>query len=111
MKSKILIRANNWKKKHINNILKIRDDMIQNNINKIVIDNYVNEQYNYINEIYKQKISKDKINLDKKRENEIKNLIKSKIILENSGYNVLNYVNKRYYEINNDLNYIEFIDV
>jgi hypothetical protein len=128
--------ADNWKKQEIKNIINLRDEMIENNIDNNLIDKYVNEEYEKINREYNEKIIKvqkkenlNKKHIDKKMINKkkqaIKNLLKDKDILEQRGANpeyIKNYLEKQYTEINKnyeknkdtiyniDLEKINFID-
>lgn len=92
----------------------LEQEMINNNINKKLIDKYVKEQYEIINSEYTLKIEKynKKINSqptelinklkDKNRNKEIANLIRNKLILEKNGINkeyINNYVIKEYDDI------------
>jgi len=135
-KSRGVTMADNWKKQEIKNIIHLRDEMIENNIDNNLIDKYVNEQYEKINREYNEKIikvqKKDNLNkkqIDKKiinkKKQAIKNLLKDKDILEQRGANpeyIKNYLEKQYTEINKnyeinkdtiyniDLEKINFID-
>ena len=101
--------ANNWKQKQIKNILILQQEMIDNNIDQILIDQYIKDQYEIIIKQYNLKIEKSNNNsLNYKqtkgnRNKEIANLIKNKLLLDKNGYNqeyINDYVNKQYIIIN-----------
>lgn len=111
--------ANNWKIKEIKTIMILKEEMIKNNINEDMIKEFMDEQYNIINNKYNQrierynknkekKLEKDKENIEKKtkiikRENAVNFLIKNKMFLEDNGVNkkyIKDYTKKQYDEIN-----------
>ncbi len=126
-KPRSIVLSENWKKKEIQKVLLLRDEMIENNIDKILIKKYIDEQYDLINEKYEQRIQKyynsiniikqtDNSNLNsihinpvnkKKREKAVDFLLKNKTFLENNGASqefINNYVNKQYNLINKTYN-------
>lgn len=125
--SKSNIRANNWKKKEIENVIILRDQMIAKNIDKPLIDEYLDEQYERINKEYEERINKynnkkqteeNQIINDnkKKRKKAINFLLLNKKFLEDNGTNpeyIKQYVDSQYEKINKRFNvYIkdDFID-
>jgi len=131
--------ANNWKNKEIKHVLELRDEMIANNIDNNLINKYIDEQYDIINQEYETKIKKynDKQkklkskNLEKnakqKRDKAVQFLLKNKAFLEENGASkeyIKKYVDRQYNTINLtynidytdpydliDLDKINFIDV
>jgi len=112
--------ANNWKNKEI----ELRDEMIANNIDNILITKYINEQYDRINLEYETKIKKyndkqkklENKNLEKdikqKRDKAVQFLLKNKAFLEENGASkeyIKKYVDKQYNTINLTYN-IEYTD-
>ena len=110
--------ANNWKIKEIKIVLGLRDEMVAHNIDKDLIQEYMDEEYDRINTMYEARINKynNKINNNKNNNNKIKTnnkrlrdkaiefLIKNKNFLEEKGYDstfINNYVTKHYMVINN----------
>ena len=117
--SKTVKLATTKKNKKINELLQIRDTMIMNNINQDIIKKYVDEQYKIINTDYEKRIQKNidpKKEMNKKRDDAIKFLLKNKTFLElnkASPEYIINYVKKQYDDINNTYvldNGIHFID-
>lgn len=133
--SRALTMANNWKKKEVDKILFLRDEMVSKKIDSKLIEEFVNEQYEVINQKYQNKINKhnnpnnkkELINAMKtKRKKAINFLLLNKQFLEDKGISpeyIQKYVDKQYEEINelysldnikitNDINneQVEFID-
>jgi hypothetical protein len=111
--------ANNWKMKEIKTIMILKEEMIKNNINEDMIKEFMDEQYDIINNKYNErierynknkekKLEKDKESIEKKtkiikRENAVNFLIKNKMFLEDNGVNkkyIKDYTKKQYDEIN-----------
>jgi hypothetical protein len=99
--------ATTKKNKKINELLQMKETMINNNIDEQTIKNYINEQYKIINENYQKSINK-KIDptkvMNKKREDAVNFLLKNKIFLEQSNADpeyIKEYVRKQYEDINN----------
>jgi hypothetical protein len=116
--SKIIKIANNKKNKKINNLLLLRDEMINNNIDDQIIQKYINEQYEIINTEYQKNINKkgdtQKI-MNKKRDDALQFLFKNKIFLEQNNANpeyIKEYVKNQYNDINKtyENDNINFID-
>jgi hypothetical protein len=110
---RIVTMANNKKQAEIKNILRLRDEMIKNSIDMVLIKNFLDEQYNKINKEYEERINKynQKQNpqnnqikqIKKKKEKAIEFLLKNKTFLEDHGASkeyVKKYVNNQYREIN-----------
>jgi hypothetical protein len=114
-----IVIANNKKQNEIKNILSLRDEMIENSIDPILIKKFVDEQYEKINRNYEDKIAKHNIkkekilqnneitskikNIKKKREKAVDFLLKNKTFLEEHGASkeyIKKYVEKQYNEIN-----------
>lgn len=106
-----IVLAENIKNKELKYLFKLRDEMIDNNIDKTLIDKYVTEEYNKINNKYNNKIEnyqkKSKNNddklLEKKKKKDINNLITNKKYMEERGINqdyIDKYTNMKYEEIN-----------
>lgn len=113
-----IIMADNWKKKEIQIVLSLREEMIQNNIDKNLIESYLNEQYAKIDKEYNQKIQKynEKNNeskniiktLESKRKKAIKLLAKNKLNMERLGVKpeeIKKYLDREYEQINNLYSY------
>lgn len=104
--SRIIKIANNKKKKKINELLKIKDEMINNNIDEQIIKKYIDEQYININFIYEKSINKKidiNIIMNKKRNNALEFLIKNKKFLEENNIDseyIKEYVKKQYEDLN-----------
>ena len=107
--------SENWKIKQIKHVLELRDEMIANNIDELLIKKYIDEQYNKINLEYESKINKylekqknqEDIKMRKdikqKREKAIQFLLKNKAFLEEKGASkeyIKKYVDTHYKEIN-----------
>jgi len=118
--SRAIIIANNKKKNEINNILSLRNEMIENSIDSNLIKKFIDEEYEKINKNYEDKIKKsnsksnnsnikNKIkNIKKKREKAIDFLLKNKTFLEEHGASkeyIKKYIELQYQEIN------EFYDI
>lgn len=114
--------ATNKKNKKINELLKIKDIMINNNIDNKIINKFIQDEYLIINKIYDKSINQKKnINkiINKKREKAIEFLLKNKNFLEQNNVNpeyIKIYVEKQYEDINNtynlnDKDLIGFIDI
>jgi len=111
--------ATTKKNKKINELLQIKETMINNNIDEQTIKKYVDEQYEIINKNYEKSINKKtnpKKIIDKKREDAIKFLLKNKSFLEQNNADpeyIKEYVEKQYDDINKTYiidNGINFID-
>jgi hypothetical protein len=77
---KTITTYNNWKTKEINKLLKLKEDMITNNIEKKLIDIYMEEEYKKINDKYNIKIEQYYKNQEKVTKNEnIKSINNKKI--------------------------------
>jgi tRNA/tmRNA/rRNA uracil-C5-methylase (TrmA/RlmC/RlmD family) len=104
--SRIIKIATTKKNKKINELLQIRDQMINNNIDPTIIKNYVDEQYKEINVNYEKSINKktnSKKVMDKRRDEAIKFLLKNKNFLEQNNAKpeyITEYVRKQYEDIN-----------
>jgi tRNA/tmRNA/rRNA uracil-C5-methylase (TrmA/RlmC/RlmD family) len=104
--SRIIKIATTKKNKKINELLQIRDQMINNTIDIEIIKKYVNEQYEEINLKYLNSINKKtnpKKIMDKKREEAIQFLLKNKNFLEQNNAKpeyITEYVRKQYEYIN-----------
>ena len=120
--SRIIKIATTKKNKKINELLQIRDQMINNTIDIEIIKKYVNEQYEEINLKYLNSINKKtnpKKIMDKKREEAIQFLLKNKNFLEQNKVDpeyIKEYVKKQYDDINksysfNEYDNIGFIDI
>lgn len=100
---------NNWKIKEVDKLIKLKEDMIRNNIDKNIINIYMEKEYEKINEKYNIKVEKYYKNQNKKKENNnsiinkkkkaLNLLIKSKLTLEQ--YNI----NPEYIKINSEKQY------
>jgi hypothetical protein len=130
--------ATNKRTKDIKHVLELRDEMIANKIDIILIKKYLDEQYENINQEYDKKIKKHKetelkkqIKLNKKeimikRTKAIEFLLKNKAYLEEKCFKpeyIKIYVERQYNEINQnystcpehniyniDLEHVNFID-
>ena len=126
-----IVLANNWKNKEISNVLKLRDEMVEYSIDNVLIQEFLDEEYERINTKYNERINKyynminntpDIKGKKKAREQSINFLIKNKTFLEEKGFKseyINNYVEKHYKLINdkynnnnnnNNNNTIHFID-
>jgi hypothetical protein len=92
---------NNWKTKEIKKLIQLKEDMIINNIEKKLIDIYMEEEYKKINDIYNMKVDtyyKNQEKMKEKKDNTLTKqkkainlLIKSKMSLEQFKMNP-NYI-------------------
>lgn len=108
-----IVMANNKKQKQINNVLMLRDEMIKNSIDSVLIKKFMDDEYEKINNEYLKKIEKAKTNsngktketktesktktksnsnpvvsakdIKKKREKAVEFLLKNKSFLEEHG--------------------------
>ena len=114
--------ATNKKNKKINELLKIKEEMINNNIDEEIIKKYIEQEYLIINTAYEKSINKKidtKKILNKKRNNAIEFLLKNKNFLEQNNASpeyIKEYVKKQYEDINktysiNNVDNIGFIDI
>ncbi len=106
--------AKTWKKKEIQKLLNIANEMKDNNVDSKLIDDFYISEKKKINEEYEKKINKyqDKIS-EKQKKIDIDNIIKTKNILEKNGFSqkqIDDYINKEMIIINNKYNTIDFID-
>ncbi len=103
---KVIKIANNKKNKKINELLQIRDQMINNKIYNQIIKKFTDEQYEIINGEYQKNINKkknDKKIIDRKRNDAIQFLLKNKKFLELNNATpeyIKDYVKKQYEDIN-----------
>lgn len=44
-----IVLANNWKNKEISNVLKLRDEMVEYSIDNVLIQEFLDEEYERIN--------------------------------------------------------------
>lgn len=91
--------ANNWKAKEIEKLYNTKEEMLKNNIDKTLVDDYANEELENINKKYDERIdtyNKNKLKNDLKKfkrkqkdniKKEIVNIINSEIIYEKLGIN------------------------
>ena len=102
---KIPKSAKKWKYKELDKLSDIKNSMMNNKIDQIIIDTYINDKYNDINKKYEIKVNKSLEKSDKKNHDvQIKKIIRNKMILENIGYNfdvINNNIKHQYYEIEN----------
>jgi len=104
--SRIIKIATTKKNNKINELLQLKETMINNNIDEQIIKKYIDEQYNIINNNYQESINKKrdlKKNMNKRREDAIKFLLKNKNFLEQNKANpeyIKEYVKKQYEDIN-----------
>ncbi len=132
-----IVMANNKKQKQINNVLMLRDEMIKNSIDSVLIKKFMDEEYEKINKEYVTKIEKANSNsnvktnpkepktssskkpnsnptakeIKKKREQAVEFLLKNKSFLEEHGASkeyIKKYVEKQYQEINEYYNIENF---
>ena len=112
-------RAINWKKKELNKLEIIKNELINKKTDEQIINNYINERYDiiinkYNDKIKKYELSKENIDLKKKEKKLKKILIKNLMILDGKIDNNLikEYADKEYYNITNKINLdnINFID-
>jgi Na+/phosphate symporter len=107
LQPKGITMANNWKKKELNNLLILKEDMIANDIDINKINQFMDKKYSEIDAKYQKRIAKYNKKLDdknetKKNKKQIKNIINNVIILEQNGIDtsyVKNYLNKEIKEI------------
>jgi hypothetical protein len=104
--SRFIKIATTKKNNKINELLQIKDTMINNNIDTQIIKKYIDEQYRIIIYNYQESINKKrdiKKNMNKRREDAIKFLLKNKNFLEQNKANpdyIKEYVKKQYEDIN-----------
>ena len=125
MDNNIVKNATIKKNKKINELLKMKETMTEQNINDKIIKKYIDEQYEIINNEYMKNINK-KINpnklMNKRKEKAVEFLIKNKLFLEQNKVKqeyIDLYVKTQYEDINktyviqkNNIknNEIDFID-
>ena len=106
MSSRSITLAKNWKKKEIDNVLYLKEQMNQKKISQTLIDNYLNEQYDIINKKFEEKINKAQskvTNNYSKRKNTIEFIIKTKTFMEKHNINpnlIKKYTNSHYDFVN-----------
>ena len=121
-KSKVIKSATNKKNKKINELLKIKEQMINNNIGEKIIQKFIDDEYLIINTVYEKSINKKndtKKEMNKKRNKAIEFLLKNKNFLEQNNADIdyiKEYVKKQYEDINktyslNENDTIGFIDI
>jgi hypothetical protein len=108
--SRSITKINNWKKNEITHIIKLRDEMLENNIDNNLIKQYIDDQYEQINSEYEKKIKNIKIKgtndikiIEIKRKKAILCLLKNKDSLEEKGIKseyITKYLENQYNEIN-----------
>lgn len=104
--SRIIKIATTKRNKKINELLQLKETMINNNIEEEIIKKFIDEQYTIINDIYQKSINKkkdDKKIMNKRREDAIKFLLKNKSFLEQNNAEpeyIKEYVRKQYEDIN-----------
>ena len=104
--SRIIKIATTKKNKQINELLQMKETMIDNNIDIQTIKKYVDEQYEIINQNYQKSINKNKNPskvMNKRREDAVKFLLKNKNFLEQCNANpdyIKEYVRNQYEDIN-----------
>ncbi len=69
--------AKKWKNKQITKLLELRDEMIYHNIDENLIKEYMDDEYQKINILYKEKIEKSK-----NKKSELSKSVYNKILLE-----------------------------
>jgi hypothetical protein len=105
--SRIVKIATTKKNKKISELLQIRDQMINNNIDNNIIKKFVDDEYEIINKNYQNSINKKtnpKKIMDKRRDDAVQFLLKNKNFLEQNKANpeyIKEYVRKQYEDINN----------
>ncbi len=126
--------ANNKKQKEVKNVLALRDEMVNNNIDSQLIQQFIDTEYCRINEEYAKRVNnynkkQEKLaasSLDKKNSNQKKKdiniIVQNKLYLEEKGVdtkyiktymeNQYNEINMKYNgtsksDINNDINFID----
>jgi hypothetical protein len=104
--SKIIKIATTKKNKKVSELLQLRDQMINNNVDHKMIKKYIDEQYEIINTEYQKSINKKvdlKKNIDNRRKEAVQFLLKNKSFLEQNKASpeyILEYVRKQYEDIN-----------
>jgi len=103
--------AINKKKKEIENVMNLREEMIRYNIDSMMIQKFIDDEYQRINIEFEKKVKKhfdkekklqDEFNVNKLKKNKekaIQSLLKNKSVLEDKGYSKQHidmYVKKRY---------------
>ncbi len=121
-KSKVIKIATNKKNNKINELLKIKEQMINNNIDEKIIQKFIDDEYLIINTVYEKSINKKndtKKVMNKRRKNAIEFLLKNERFLEQNKVDpeyIKEYMKKQYEEINKIYTLIEddnigFIDI
>jgi len=117
IKNRVKINAKKWKDKEIDCLLQKRKDMELDNINKNLIDEYIEEECKMINKTYDAKLLEEpsKKILNKQKGKDLDNIIMNKYYLEQKGYNknyIDKYIEREYNEIERKYNKkkIDFID-
>jgi hypothetical protein len=82
--------AKKWKNKQIKKLLELRDEMVYHNIDENLIKEYMNDEYEKINILYKEKIEKSK-----NKKSEMSKTVYNKILLEiksNNNNDKINFI-------------------
>jgi hypothetical protein len=82
--------AKKWKNKQITKLLELRDEMVYHNIDENLIKEYMDDEYEKINILYKEKIEKSK-----NKKSEMSKTVYNKILLEiksNNNNDKINFI-------------------
>jgi len=117
IKNKVKINAQKWKNKEIDKLIQLKKDMELSNIDKKIINEYMEKKYTKINAIHDAKLLEEPTNkiLNKQKEKDIENIIINKYYLTQKGYKsayIEKYIEQQYKEIEKKYNKqkIDFID-
>ena len=108
-----IILSKNWKKRQLEELNIIKNEMIKNNVSEDLIQKYIDEEYESIEQKFNEKINKHLLNKEKNKDKpknlkqqqknkSIDFLIKNKAFLEKQGVkpDIINeYVNLEYDKI------------
>ena len=117
IKNKVKINAQKWKNKEIDKLIQLKKDMELSNIDKKIINEYIEKKYKKINALHDAKLLEEPTNkiLNKQKEKDIKNIIINKYYLTQKGYKsdyIEKYIEQQYKEIEKKYNKqkIDFIN-
>jgi hypothetical protein len=117
IKNKVKINAQKWKNKEIDKLIQLKKDMELSNIDKKIINEYMEKKYKKINALHDAKLLEEPTNkiLNKQKDKDIENIIINKYYLTQKGYKsdyIEKYIEQQYKEIEKKYNKqkIDFID-
>ena len=117
IKNKVKINAQKWKNKEIDKLIQLKKDMELSNIDKKIINEYMEKKYKKINALHDAKLLEEPTNkiLNKQKDKDIENIIINKYYLTQKNYKsnyIKKYIKQQYKKIEKKYNKqkIDFID-